>query len=164
MACCSYTHRAWQCPQLTLPLALQMKSLLCITICAGIALATDDATFDDCGSAAFQLSSAGTEPNVVKKSMEFNITWTGNLVKPVSGGTVHQRMWEKVLGHWIAAPHTFDHDICELNACPLPAGNQTLKIQTNMPSIVPNGDYKVQVAFDDSNNNNISCADVYYTV
>ena len=126
----------------------------------------DDPSFDDCGgsTSVMKVVAAGTEPAAVQKAMDFNITWTGDLPAAVTGGNVHQKMWEKVLGAWIPAPHTFDHDICELNACPLAPGNQTLKIHTNMPSIVPSGDYKVQLSFADSNSKAISCADVYYTV
>ena len=99
-----------------------------VLLCASVAIAADP-VFDDCGGAAFQLSSAGTEPAVVKKSMEFNITWTGTLETAVQGGNVHQKMWEKILGHWVEAPHEFDHDICELNACPLAAGNRAVALQ-----------------------------------
>ena len=87
----------------------------------------DDPSFDDCGgsTSVMKVVAAGTEPAAVQKAMDFNITWTGDLPAAVTGGNVHQKMWEKVLGAWIPAPHTFDHDICELNACPLAPGNQT---------------------------------------
>ena len=136
-------------------------------VVASLAVALGDSTFDDCGKGAtmYNVTAAGTEPAIVKKNMDFNITWTGDVPTQLDGGTVKQKMYEKVLGHWIEAPHSFTHDLCELNACPVePHPALTLKIHTNMPSVVPSGDYKVKLALATSSGDAVSCVDVYYTV
>jgi hypothetical protein len=141
--------------------------LLATVVSFALGNALGDSSFDDCGKGAtlYNVTAAGTEPAAVTKNMDFNISWTGDLPTELTGGTIHQSMYEKVLGHWIEAPHTFTHDLCELNACPVaPHAALTLKIHTNMPSIVPSGDYKVKVALTDTAGAAVSCADVYYTV
>eukprot|EP00937_MAST-01D_sp_MAST-1D-sp2_P002133 g2133.t1 len=139
---------------------------VCVALVAGTLAAAADPTWDDCsgGSLMMNITNAVCEPPAPKKSMDFNITWTGDLQEDVAAGSVAMKMWVKTLGVWIPAPHTFTYDICELNACPVKAGTQTLKIHTNMPSVVPSGDYKVQVSLSDASSTAISCADVYYTV